>query len=43
LRDAVVSLGRQAGFPRVAARVRFYSRHPEEALRPLGLPISENV
>jgi hypothetical protein len=38
LRDAVVNLVHQAEFPRAAARLRYYSRHPEEALRLLSPP-----
>ena len=43
LRDAVVSLVHQAGFAQVAARLRHYSRHPEEALGLLGAPLPQNA
>lgn len=43
LRDMVVSLVHQAGSHQVAARLRYYSRHPMEALTLLGLPLAENA
>jgi predicted transposase YbfD/YdcC len=43
LRDAVVSLVHQAGHTQVAARLRYYARHPAEALTLLGLLLPENA
>ncbi len=43
LRDTVVSVLHRAGWRTVAARLRYYSGHPKEALALLGIPLAENA
>ncbi len=43
LRDTVVSLLHRAGWRTIAARLRYYSGHPKEALALLGIPMAENA
>ena len=39
LRNTVVSLLRRAGFPTIAARMRYHSTHPQAALEVLSLSL----
>ncbi len=43
LRDTVVSVLHRAGWRTIAARLRYYSGHPQEALALLGIPLAENA
>jgi len=43
LRDTVVSLLHRAGWRTIAARLRYYSGHPQEVLALLGIPIPDNA
>lgn len=43
LRDTAVSALHRAGWRTIAARLRYYSGHPQEVLALLGIPLVENA